>query len=113
MKHTFDTMQIIYDIFDHKRQEKMLKDRQLYCANRIKRKFLIRATKFAPTLEDRNTNLFRYSYLSVINFLNEPSMATGKSVVLDFINSRADQHVVFDKFLNFHRKSQIIISVSA
>ena len=30
MKHTFDTMQIIYDIFDHKRQEKMLKDRQLY-----------------------------------------------------------------------------------
>ena len=112
MRVSFNAVKMIFDAFDTKRQEQLLKDKQLYCANRIKRKCRIATQRFAPTLDERMINLFRHSYTSVSNFLYEPALKVNAQTVTDYIQCKSDQHMIFTKFIAFSEKMHKLVSVS-
>ena len=110
MEATFKAVKIIYDLFNVKREEENMKVRMLYCANRIKRRLKKRLRRFGENSKKREQNKERHSFVSVINFLAEPSKITCKSIVKKFLKTTADHNVLYSKFINFYKSSEIILN---
>lgn len=109
MESIFQTVKVIYNLFNAKREEENMKVRKLYWANRIKRRLKKRIRRFGNTTKKRDQTKERHSFLSVINFLAEPCRVKSRVIVKKFLKRTADHNILYSKFIHFHTSAQTII----
>lgn len=107
---TTNALKTIFSAFHKKREERRLHAKMLYCANRIKRKFHRRISKYGDTLQDRNQNLGRYAIYSIMPYLQEPTEIRASKIVKGFVSDTCDRNTVFQSFLYFAKAADRIVS---
>lgn len=106
---TYIALKAIYNAYNEKKTEEIMKARMLYCANKIKRNFHIIIAQFGPDLETRNQNLCNYAIDSVMPFLKDTVETRATKVMSSFLTNAGNKYSVFTAFMKYSASAELLI----